>query len=84
MFEKMFGFAFQQPIHKTLRQMRIATILLLMVSVDIMYRLVSILEKGGELSPAQTMGAVATLAAAVFAAIWKGISNLAESHKSDD
>ena len=49
-----------------------------------MYRLVAILEKGGELSPAQTMGAVATLAAAVFAAIWKGISNLAEAHKNDD
>lgn len=84
MFDKMFGFVFQQPIHKTLRQMRIATILLLVVSVDIMYRLVAILEKGGELSPAQTMGAVATLAAAVFAAIWKGISNLAEAHKDDD
>lgn len=82
--EKMFGFIFQQPIHKTLRQMRIATILLLVASVDIMYRLVAILEKGGELSPAQTMGAVATLAAAVFAAIWKGISNLAEAHKNDD
>lgn len=82
--EKMFGFIFQQPIHKTLRQMRIATILLLVASVDIMYRLVAILEKGGELSPAQTMGAVATLAAAVFAAIWKGISNLAEAHKDDD
>ncbi len=84
MMEKMFGFIFQQPIHKTLRQMRIATILLLFASVDIMYRLVAILEKGGELSPAQTMGAVATLAAAVFAAIWKGISNLAEAHKEDD
>lgn len=82
--EKMFGFIFQQPIHKTLRQMRVATILLLVASVDIMYRLVVILEKGGELSPAQTMGAVATLAAAVFAAIWKGISNLAEVHKNDD
>lgn len=84
MFDKMFGFVFQQPIHKTLRQMRIATILLLIISVDIMYRLVAILEKGGELSPTQTMGAVGTLAAAVFAAIWKGISNLAEAHKDDD
>lgn len=84
MFDKMFGFMFKQPIHKTLRQMRIATISILVVSLDIMYKLVSILEKGGELSPAQTTGAVATLAAAVFASIWKGISNLAEVHKDDD
>lgn len=82
--EEMFGFIVKQPIHKSLRQMRVATISLLFVSVDIMYRLVAILEKGGELSPGQTMGAVATLAAAVFAAIWKGISNFAEAHKEDE
>ena len=81
---KMFGFIFEQPIHKTLRQMRVATILILFVSLDIMYRLVSILEAGGELSPSQTMGAVATLGGAVFAAIWRGISNLSEPHKADD
>lgn len=80
----MFGFIFNQPIHVTLRQMRIATIAILVVSIDIMYRLVAILEAGGELSPAQTMGAVATLAGAVFAAIWRGISNLSEAHKKDD
>ena len=84
MFKEMFGFIFEQPIHKTLRQMRLATVGMLFVSVDIMYRLVGILEKGGELSPAQTMGAVATLAAAVFAAIWRSIANLSESHKEDD
>lgn len=83
-FSKMFGFIFNQPIHKSLRQMRVATIVLLGISVDIMYRLVEILEKGGDISPAQTMGVVGTLAAAVFAAIWKGISNLAEVHKDDD
>lgn len=80
----MFDFVWTQPIHVTLRQMRIATILLLCVSVDIMYRLVAILEKGGELSPAQTMSSVGVLAAAVFAAIWKGITNLSEPHKADD
>lgn len=83
-FENMFGFIWKQPIHKTLRQMRIATIFLLGISIDIMYRLVDILEKGGELSPSQTMGVVGTLAAAVFAAIWRGIGNLAEVHKEDD
>jgi hypothetical protein len=83
-FDMMFGFIFDQPIHKSLRQMRLATIALLVVSVDIMYRLIAILEQGGEMSPAQTVGAVAALATAVFASIWKGISNLAEVHKEDD
>ncbi len=79
-----FGFLVSQPIHKTLRQLRIYTVLLLLASVDIMYRLVGILESSEALSGGQTTGAVATLAAAVFAVIWKGISNLAEVHKDDD
>lgn len=81
---KVIGFMFTQPLHKTLRQMRLATIALLAVSCDIMYRLVDILEAGTSLSPGQTTAAVATLAAAVFAALWKGISNLAEPHRADD
>lgn len=84
MFDKMFGFIFKQPIHKTLRQMRVATILLLIVSCDIMYRLLSILEKSSDLSSGETLAAVGTLTAAVFATIWKGISNLSEPHKDDD
>ena len=82
--DKMFGFIFQQPIHKTLRQMRVATIVLLFVSVDIMYRLLNILERDGEMSSTQTTGAIATLTAAVFAAIWKGICNLSDAQKNDD
>lgn len=81
---KMFGFIFDQPIHKTIRQLRIYTVLLLAVSVDIMYRLISILENGSEMSTTQTTAAVATLAAAVFAAIWRGITNLSESQKGAD
>lgn len=80
----MFSFIWTQPIHKTLRQMRLATVIMLSVSIHLMYKLVGILEVGGELSPAQTVSAVGVLAAAMFAAIWKGISNLSEPHKSDD
>ena len=80
----MFGFVFKQPIHKTLRQMRVATIFMLACSLDILYRLVAILELGGQISPEQTVGAVGVLAAAMFAIIWKGISNLSEAHKNDD
>ena len=78
------GFVWTQPLHKTLRQMRIATVCLLLVSVDIMYRLVTILEQAGTLSPEQTVGAVGVLAGSVFAIIWKGISNLSEPHRQDD
>ena len=81
---KMLGFILEQPLHKTLRQMRIATIVLLFVSVDIMYRLVGILENNSEMSSAQTVAAVGALAATVLTTIWKGIANLSEPHKSDD
>lgn len=80
--KEMFGFIWGQPIHKTLRQMRIATIALLWVSVDIMYRLIEIL--GTAISMEQTIAAVGVLAAAVFATIWKGIQNLSDGHKEDD
>lgn len=82
--EKMFGFIFKQPIHKTLRQMRVATIILLYCSIDIMYRLIKILEHSNQLSTEQTVGAVGVLAAAVFATVWKGIQNLADPHRDDD
>ena len=80
----MFGFIFTQPIHKTLRQMRVATVVLLGWSAYIMERLVAILEAGEGVSDAQFYGAVGVLAAAVFATIWKGIQNLSEPHKEDD
>ena len=80
--KEMFGFLWSQPIHKTLRQMRVATIALLFVSVDIMYRLIDIL--GAAISMEQTIAAVGVLAAAVFATIWKGIQNLSDVHKDDD
>ena len=82
--DMMFGFIFKQPIHKTLRQMRIATMILLYVSFDIMYRLVVILEATGQISTEQTIGAVGALAAGVFATIWGGIKNLTEAQKDDD
>lgn len=80
--KEMFGFIFTQPIHKTPRQMRLATIALLYVSVDMMYRLIDML--GTAISMEQTIAAVGVLAAAIFATIWKGIQNLTDVHKDDD
>lgn len=80
----MFGHVLEQPFHKTLRQWRVATIILLAWSAYIMERLIAILESGEGVSDAQFYGAVGVLAAAVFATIWKGIQNLSEPHKEDD
>lgn len=80
----MFGFIVEQPLHKSLRQMRIATIIVLSVCIDIMYELVEILRTGGNLSPSETVAAVAGLATVMVGAIWKGISNLSDKHHNDE
>lgn len=79
----MFGFIINQPLHVTLRQMRLATIVLLGVSCHIMYLLVDILERAVTLSTPQTVVVVGTLASAVVAAIWKGVDNLSKGHEAD-
>lgn len=80
----MLGFMFTQPIYKTLRQMRLLQVFLLGVSVDIMYRLVDMLETAGSLSPAEAMTAGGVLMAALFATVWKAVSDLNKPYKSDD
>ena len=85
--EAMFGFIWQQPVHKTLRDMRFVTLIILACSIDIMYRLVSILEQAALMTNGQATGTIAatvgTLAAGIFAAIWKGIASLHEGNKAD-
>lgn len=80
----MFGFMWTQPIYKTLRQMRLIPVIMLCVSVDIMYRLVKLLEEANELSPEASLAAVGALVAAIFATIWKSIGDLNHPYKSDD
>lgn len=80
----MFSFIWTQPIYKTLRQLKIATIILLAVSIDIMYRLVSFLETANELSSTESISAVGVLIAALFATVWKAVGDLSKPYKSDD
>lgn len=75
-------FLAEQPLHKSLRQLRIPTMVILGVSVDILYRLVELLDSA-QLSGDQATASIVTLAGVVIAAIWKGINSLAESHKED-
>jgi hypothetical protein len=83
---KPLEFLWEQPFHKTLRQFRIPTLIVLWVSVDILYKLVTLLESmviGEGLSDTQAATAIVGFATVVLGAIWKGINNLAESHKED-
>lgn len=75
-------FMVEQPLHLTLRQFRLPTLIILWVSVDILYKLVGLLESV-ELSGAQSAASIVGFATVVLGAIWKGINNLAESHKAD-
>lgn len=79
---KALHFIVEQPLHLTLRQFRIPTLVVLWVSIDILYKLVSLLESL-ELSEGQASTAIIGFATVVLGAIWKGINNLAESHKAD-
>lgn len=80
----MFSFIWTQPIYKTLRQMKLATMILLVVSIDIMYRLINFLEHANALSPAESVAAVGVLMAAIFATVWKSVADLSKPYKSDD
>lgn len=79
----MFGDILRQPFHKTLRQYRIMTILVLICSIDIMYRLLDLLGEANKLSEGQHIAAIVGLATALITAIWKGIGSLSEAHKED-
>lgn len=81
--EAMLGSIWSQPLHKTLREYRLATVIVLVVSLDIMYRLLSLLEEANRLSDGQHIAAVVGLATALITAIWKGIANLAQAHHDD-
>ena len=77
------GDVFKQPLHKSLRQYRIMSVIVLFCSIDIMYRLLGLLAEANKLSDGQHIAAIVGLATALMTAIWKGISNLSDSHHQD-
>jgi len=80
-FKAMFGFIFSQPIHVTLRQMRIAQVLLICSSQALLWKIVDELKL---LDPAQAAMAFGAIAAALIAAIWKGVDSLHKGNIKDD
>lgn len=80
----MFSFIWTQPIHITLRQMRFVSIALVYISVDIMYRLVKVIETSKALDSVEGLSAMGVLALGIFTSLWKAVDNITASHKRDD
>ncbi len=77
-FTKVFGFLWTQPIHQSLRQLRIVSVSLIASSQLLLWEIVYKLDK---LDPTQAAMAYSAIAAALIASIWKGVDSL---HKSND
>lgn len=77
----MFGFIWTQPIHITLRQMRLVHVGLIVSSQLLLWRIVDKLET---LDPMESAMAYGTIAAALIAAIWASINGLHKSNGKDD
>lgn len=77
----MFSFMWTQPIHVTLRQMRLVHVGLIISSQLLLWRIVDKLET---LDPMQSAMAYGTIAAALIAAIWASINGLHKSNGKDD
>lgn len=79
--ESVFGFMVKQPLHITLRQMRIVPVGLIISSQLLLWEIVRTLKL---LDPSQAAMAFGAIAAALIAAIWKGVDSLHRSNIKDD
>lgn len=77
----VFGFMVKQPLHITLRQMRIVPVGLIISSQLLLWEIVRTLKL---LDPSQAAMAFGAIAAALIAAIWKGVDSLHRSNIKDD
>ena len=75
------GFIIKQPLHITLRQMRIVPVGLIISSQLLLWEIVRTLKL---LDPSQAAMAFGAIAAALIAAIWKGVDSLHRSNIKDD
>lgn len=75
------GFMVKQPLHITLRQMRVVQIGLIVSSQILLYRIVGNMK---ELDPTQAAIAYGVLAAALVTQIWTSISSIHKGTGKDD
>lgn len=80
-FKAVFSFMWTQPLHVTLRQMRIVPVGLIISSQLLLWEIVRSLKMLDATQAAMAFGAIA---AALIAAIWKGVDSLHRSNIKDD
>jgi len=80
-FKAVFGFMWTQPLHVTLRQMRIVQIALIISSQILLYRIVDNMKA---LDPTQAAIAYGVLAAALVTQIWTSVSGMHKGNTRDD
>lgn len=79
--DNMLGFIIKQPIHVTLRQMRVVQIALIISSQILLYRIVDNMKT---LDPTQAAIAYGVLAAALVTQIWTSVSGMHKGNIRDD
>ena len=79
--DSVLGFIIKQPLHVTLRQMRVVPVGLIISSQLLLWEIVRTLKL---LDPSQAAMAFGAIAAALIAAIWKGVDSLHRSNIKDD
>lgn len=80
-FSVMFDFIWTQPIHITLRQMRVVQVLLIFNSQLLLW---AIHDSIKSLNPTEAAMAYGTIAVALIAQIWKGVETLNKPTGKDD
>lgn len=80
----VFSFIWTNPLHESLRKMRLVSVGLICVSVDIMYRLVAVIEQSKALDSVEGLSAMGVLALGVFTSLWKAVDNITTKHGKDD
>lgn len=77
----MFGFIFAQPIHISLRQMRILQVGILLNSQALLWYIAISISKLGD--PAAAIAAYSAIALTLIPMIWKGIESLHQTTQKD-
>jgi Kef-type K+ transport system membrane component KefB len=80
-FRAVFGFMWTQPLHVTLRQMRIVQIALVISSQILLYRIV---ENMRYLDESQAAIAYGVLAAAMVTQIWQSVAGMHKANAKDE
>jgi len=79
----VFGFLWQDPLHESLRKLRLVSVGLILVNVDIMYRLVAVIEQSKALDSTEGLSAMGVLALGVLTSLWKAVDNITAKHNGD-